>query len=411
MKTWAVPLAVLLSAAPASSTPRPSGAPEEVARPASGPAKGFAGSWCIASQPLVYNFLQDEHSPEEIRAWMREVRPLELVRVHVRGESITVEQPPHAPSQGTLVFEGGGKGATVRVRWSGPAPQTFLPDRPIRYEVNEHGVRLEWKDPWFLLIPADSPYCVQADPAAVLGQQAPFTPPPRSDLRAMPWAKSPAAKWPQLVLTNEVRFHDSDDGMSGASAFLFSVEGRTYAGTVAHLLGEAGGMEPPVPLDQVDARLESWNLFVRTQPKPSVRATRLAMKDLERAKDSDWLLLELEPTKKLPATPLTVRKTPVTLGERLYLVGSANRESDCRQRDYPGRVSGRAGQGVFRYTLETPVMLRGFSGAPIVDANGHLVGVMTLMFPAFSIDGEYLEGGGLDASLALEFLKQPAKKP
>lgn len=398
MTSWALPLAVLLSAAPASSPPAP------------GAAKGFAGSWCIASQPLVYNFQQEEHTPEEIRAWMREVRALELVRVHVQGEAITVEQPPRAPSKGTLVFEGQGKEATVRVRWNGPATQTFLPDRPMRYEVNEHGVRLEWKDPWFLLLSSDSPYCVQADPAAVLGQQAPFTPPARSAQPAMPWAKSPAKKWPQLVLTNEVRFRDASE-MSGASAFLFSVEGRTYAGTVAHLLGEAGGVEPPVPLAQLDARLESWKLSVRTQPKQSVRATRLAMKDLERAKDSDWLLLAVEPTKALPSTPLTPRKTPVALGERVFLVGCEYREPDCRQRVFGGRVSGRAGQGVFRYTLETPVVLRGFSGAPIVDANGHLVGVMTVMFPAFNVDGEYLEGGGLDASLALELLKQQPAKP
>lgn len=377
---------------------------QEAARPAPGPAKGFAGSWCIASQPLVFNFMQEEHTPEEIRAWMREVRALELVRVHVQGEAITVEQPPHAPSKGTLVFEGRGKETTVRVRWNGPAAQTFLPDRPMRYEVNEHGVRLEWKDPWFLLTSADSPYCVQADQASVTGQQAPFTPPTRSGQRVMPWAKLPAEKWPQLVLTNEARFHASS-GLSGASAFLFSAEGRTYAGTVAHLLGEAGGVEPAVPLAQLDAQLESWRLSVRTQPKRSIRATRLAMKEFARAENSDWLLLEVEPTKAPPATPLTVRKTPVALGERVFLVGCEYREPTCHQRVFSGRVSGRAGNGVFRYALETPVELRGFSGAPIVDANGHLVGVMTLMFPAFNLDGAYLEGGGLDASLALEFLK------
>ncbi|REG26514.1 trypsin-like peptidase [Archangium gephyra] len=393
MTPWAVALAVLLSLNPPAAT--------------TGPAKDFAGSWCIASQPLVYNFLLDEHTPEEIRAWMREVRALELVRVHVQGESITLEQPPHAPSKGTLVFGGKGKEATVRVRWNGPAAQTFLPDRPIPYEVNEHGIRLEWKDPWFLLISAASPNCMQADQATVLGQQAPFTPPSGSNPPAMRWAKSPPQKWPQLVLTNEVRFREPASEMSGASAFLFSAGGRTYAGTVAHLLGESGGVEPPVPLAQLDARLESWTLSVRTRPKPSVRATRLAMKELERAQDSDWLLLEVEPKKELPATPLTVRKTPVALGERVFLVGCEYRERNCRQRVFSGRVSGRAGNGVFRYVLETPVVLRGFSGAPIVDANGHLAGVMTIQFPAFNVDGEYLEGGGLDASLALEFLKQP----
>ena len=49
--------------------------------------------------------------------------------------------------------------------------------------------------------------------------------------------------------------------------------------------------------------------------------------------------------------------------------------------------------------------LRGFSGAPIIDDDGRVVGVMTINFEPQMIDGKHVEGGGEDIATALGILK------
>jgi len=39
---------------------------------------------------------------------------------------------------------------------------------------------------------------------------------------------------------------------------------------------------------------------------------------------------------------------------------------------YAGKVTARAGDR-FRYHIDPPVDIRGFSGAPVIDRNGHVV--------------------------------------
>jgi hypothetical protein len=66
-------------------------------------------------------------------------------------------------------------------------------------------------------------------------------------------------------------------------------------------------------------------------------------------------------------------------------------------------VTARSGHS-FRYELDRPIVLPGFSGAPIVDAHGRVVGVMSVWFTPFTIGLAYLEGGGQDATVARKLL-------
>ena len=64
----------------------------------------------------------------------------------------------------------------------------------------------------------------------------------------------------------------------------------------------------------------------------------------------------------------------------------------------------REGGNRFRYDFSPPVNYRGFSGAPILDSKGYLVGVMTVWFKAKKVGDKHQEAGGEDATLIVPII-------
>lgn len=156
-------------------------------------------------------------------------------------------------------------------------------------------------------------------------------------------------------------------------------------------------MEPEISITNLNNVIKSWQISPRTLPDDFVRLEKVGASGLEDP-NLDWLFLTIQqPDKELPATPLALRSRPVKVGDQVYLVGCPYSESNCRQNVYLGKVTARQGDR-FRYDIDPPVDLRGFSGAPILDANGHVVGVMTVWFDPKRKDDKYLEAGGEDAA-------------
>jgi hypothetical protein len=225
-------------------------------------------------------------------------------------------------------------------------------------------------------------------------------PSPAADPPAESWAAQPPAQWPQLVLTNATKFK-GHSSLNGASSFLVrSADGRVLAATALHLIGPNGGVEPKIAPEELPAALVSWNMFPRTKTANSVAISGLGCK-FPLKKNVDWLILTVAGT-NLPSTPLTMRARPVSVGENIFLVGVPYSEPDRVQNVYRGRVTARAFGDRFRYTVDPPVDIRGFSGAPILDEHGLVVGVMTVWFDP-KMEGEnFLEAGGEDAAAALD---------
>lgn len=109
-----------------------------------------------------------------------------------------------------------------------------------------------------------------------------------------------------------------------------------------------------------------------------------------------------------PPTPLQLRRKPVEVGEEVFLVGVPYSEPQRAQNVYRGRVTERRFGTRFRYTIDPPVDIRGFSGAPIVDTQGLAVGVMTVWFEPKMNGDLFLEAGGEDSAALLNHL---ARKP
>jgi hypothetical protein len=220
-------------------------------------------------------------------------------------------------------------------------------------------------------------------------------PPPES------WASQPSEEWPQLVLTNVASFKGHTP-LEGASSFLvMSPSGGTLAATARHLIGENGGVEPEIHPTKLDSVLQSWRMHPRTAPDAFVEIQGLGVSGLE-GDEMDWLILSIKQSPSpLPCTPLRLRPKPVEIGESVYLIGCPYIEEGCQQNVYQCEVTERAFGDRFKYTVEPAVDIRGFSGAPIIDKSGFVVGVMTVWFEPKMSGDLFLEAGGEDVAPVL----------
>jgi len=191
-----------------------------------------------------------------------------------------------------------------------------------------------------------------------------------------PWVSKNSTTWPQIVLTNEGTFR-GHTSMDGASSFLIKAnDGRIFAVTAKHLLGEDGGVEPRIVPSDFNNVLKSWRLSPRTKPKSFIEVEKLVA--FNESQHEDWLLFSVKQTKDLPAQPLRVREAAVEHDETVYLLGVPYKDTTSSQKVYKGRVTSyNIPLPFFRFDFSPSVDLSGFSGAPVIDEKGHLVGILT----------------------------------
>jgi hypothetical protein len=165
--------------------------------------------------------------------------------------------------------------------------------------------------------------------------------------------------------------------MQGASAGLVRLDdGRVVAVTARHLLGPMGGFDPPIKLADVDNNVAMWMLHPRTLPHSNVRLGKLATKLEEEETKNDCLVVNVAPGQThFPCAVLTMRNEPLKIGDTVYLLGVPYSEPNSKQNVYAGKVKTLYGNGEVEYVLPEPIETRGFSGAPVIDENGHFAGV------------------------------------
>lgn len=367
----------------------------------------LVGQHCIASDPFAYFYQKEPHTDAEIRARRAFARRAEAIRFSVGPDgAITVTGADGEVHTGRITAttqRGPNWGAAVA--WTATPPSgAILGGTQILLQAGKYGYMLHSTgvepgasaDDWYQVL--DTEGCWEPDLAALRGDTAP-TPPP--DIQAAEaWI---GGEWPQLVLTNAITFRDGRS-TEGASSFLVETSNGVRLATAAHLVGPAGGIEPAVPLSSLDTELKEWDAFVRTRPQPRLSARGFALTSTSDEVVNDWLFLKVDRVPPGLAQPLHLRDTPVAVGERVQLVGCQYRDQACTQHAYGGRVSGRNGH-MFRYDLDEPVELAGFSGAPILDAHGLVVGVMSVAFTTYDQGDAQLEGGGRDASAVRGLLR------
>ena len=356
------------------------------------PAK-MEGHWCINTDAILLTVHQERPAMEMWLKAVKAMRGLEHLRILIdAGGGIVLRmEDGTAVAEGTVVAAEVGGGVVLTFAWQGTPP----PVPPF------HEEKVQWlngQDWWG--VAGSQVYFAMQEASTCWEHRATPKPEVSPALRA-PWIDRPVAEWPQVVLTNSATF-EGDRELTGASAYLVRNGQSLEASTARHLLGPAGGIDPPLAPSRLDEALISWQLTARTKRHPAVDVVGLAQ-PIPDDDDGDWLFLRVahKATSQLPAEPLRVRRTPVAFGERVWLIGCPYAEADCLQNVYPGIVSGRQQNG-FRVALERPVELRGFSGAPIVDADGAAVGTLVTATSAAFAGAPDVEGGAIDLTPLLQ---------
>lgn len=204
--------------------------------------------------------------------------------------------------------------------------------------------------------------------------------PPLTDV-PYDWATHHQDTWPQVVLTNEFEFKERVAGASfGASSFLVMTESRkdTFMCTAKHLLGEAMGIKPAITLDSFDILLTKWEVMPRTA---TLTADIIAVENIltKEQNGRDIALFNIE-EKAHQIQPLQARFTPVKEKEELFVLGCAYADENCHQKVYSvlglGYDDEEGGDGQLIVAMLDKVVMSGFSGAPVVDKQGFVVGIV-----------------------------------
>src|SRR6266446_5817943 len=158
------------------------------------------------------------------------------------------------------------------------------------------------------------------------------------------WVSQKYETWPQIVLTNDAKFKGHTP-LLGASSFLIkSSDGRVFAVSAKHLLGEDGGVSPQLEAGQFNKALISWKLAPRTIADLFVEVDKLVAHGEE--KEDDWLVFSLKSTSSLASRPLRVRGSPIEKDDTVYLLGCPYAHAGCKQNVYEAHVRGTYGQEI-----------------------------------------------------------------
>ncbi|MGY2132344.1 trypsin-like serine protease [Hymenobacter sp. HD11105] len=187
--------------------------------------------------------------------------------------------------------------------------------------------------------------------------------------------------FPEIALTNRIDFTDSEFNQPRFSCgFLLKHHNDTFAITAKHLLKVIKTKE----MNSVSFgnSLKGWSLFSLSNPQNIVVTNKLlnenkaeALKD-KTTYDEDWLAFSLQ-SNRSAVKPLEIRTAPLTPGEKLYVVGWTRHMESGPQRVYEFAYYKTIGNRILLKDIVVPEQFGGLSGAPLVDKQGLVVGIVS----------------------------------
>jgi len=199
---------------------------------------------------------------------------------------------------------------------------------------------------------------------------------------------APAVTKTQVVLRNVINFKTGQQS-AGASAFMLEVRGRPYAVTVKHMLGEDMGITPPVKPSQVNTQLKEWLFFVPGTKSVVARAKQLVTPNDNLDIDRIAFSLEAGAVQK-GISVLQLADAGPKVGDTLFIMGCLYAEESCHQTTY--RVTFLGAQDGYMVVKPIDVIsnFSGFSGAPVVDAEGRAVAIGRGSIEDGAYKGDYI---------------------
>lgn len=188
-------------------------------------------------------------------------------------------------------------------------------------------------------------------------------------------------KFDQIALVNKIDFINPKFNQARfGCGFLLKYKQDTFAVTAKHLLKF-------IKSDQMkgvtfEHGIKEWSLYSLPSPEKYVVVDRLVNENKNEAiteksvYDDDWLVFSVK-NNHTDVKVLNVRETPLTVGEKLYVVGWTRKTEEGEQRVYEFKYYKTIGKRILLQDIIVPEQFGGLSGAPVVDNSGKVVGIVS----------------------------------
>jgi hypothetical protein len=179
-------------------------------------------------------------------------------------------------------------------------------------------------------------------------------------------------------MINQIDYSDTTYAVAGC-AFLLDTGNEILAATAKHILRYF--KSESMTSVSFQGTLRSWRMFPKNAPTSITVVDRLINENKEESLEriptgKDWLLFTVREY-PINMQPLRLRSTPLQLGEAVFIIGWRYTDEGS-QKIYRGKyVEGDDGSILISTEGLTDNTVPGLSGAPVIDANGYVVGLMS----------------------------------
>lgn len=224
---------------------------------------------------------------------------------------------------------------------------------------------------------------------------------PSTQPDAVAWISQPPEHWPQIVLRNEIT-EKKWLPWHGANGFLMKMpSGPIVAVSEPWLEG--------INYKDFKHSVLAWSMNPPGQPDNSVNLGDLVMPP-DKIQSMEVVMLTVGPIYPWPSEVLLPSSRPAEVGDTVYLVGALDHDDQTPQYVFKGkvRVLNHPTPGLIAFEFHAKVPPKSFPGAPILDANGHVVGVDLSYYPE-ATHGEKIMGAGFQITTAMGAANLPAQ--
>lgn len=203
----------------------------------------------------------------------------------------------------------------------------------------------------------------------------------KKDLAPELWIGKMHVEWPSFVLTNTIEFADTTFHDLG-NGFLIETGTDTLAVTCKHLFmvfrnhGLSNSIDPGENFVQ-------WKMYPKGQRNKEViagtllnRDPREEIGDFNTLKVRDWLVFEIKQMNS-HIYPLKISNKALRKNDVVYALGWAQKQNTVNPSLVKMRVYRNLGPIAYVQSLSKGVDPCGRSGSPVIDKNGHLVGLVS----------------------------------
>jgi hypothetical protein len=193
------------------------------------------------------------------------------------------------------------------------------------------------------------------------------------------WISENENEWPQITMINHIGYIDRDYSVAGCG-FLLDIGTDTIAVTAKHILTYF--RSDIMRTVSFNYSLRRWEMYPKNNNMDKVYIEKILNENPNEnlqgiPVENDWLLLTVK-QKSSNIQPLQFRKSPLIVGEKVYIIGWRYSDNNCSQRIYEGTfVKSLGGSLLISTKLLSNNTIPGLSGSPVIDSEGYLIGIMS----------------------------------